>query len=555
MAGWQEFLGHDSPYRGLSVPDFESVLRGATMPEQQELTYADVIRFLVQGLKFALAAAVAAGAVAFVLSERMQPQYEAAARLLLTPPNQEVRNLLGSGISASALDSTAYQEAATTESVLLESLAMLGVASPSLEDASGLEDRTNVTYEDGRNSSIISIKVTSDDPLTATSEANAIAESLLAWERGRTTAVVERSISLLESQLASLEAEIVIQRLGPDASSSLLTELVALRNSQHDQLVLARSRIPGSIGSLEMFQAAVGPAPQTAPRPVLYSALAGLAGLIAAYAVLLVGYATNTRIRSLDELAHIAGVPVLAAYGKGFLNGRSRDPDEALAFLAARLAVTFQRQPAKILVLGVNEEMDTKELSLALAKSFAEAGRRVLFVSSDLRRPLASVGYGQQRTQSGLRGPSLEQLLLSPGLDLQPNSIKVGDSGLDVVVPGKAIGSATKLLAKGFPLLLRRLQRNYQVVVVDAAPLTTAPDALTIAPNMSGILLVVRFPGLERETISAALAALGPLRRAVAGVVALDVPGALESTVSHGTVPLPLIGNEQVEVVPRAATD
>lgn len=523
------------------------------MPEQQELTYADVLRFLVRGLKYALVAAVAAAVVTYMLSERMQPQYEANARLLLTPPNQEVRDLLGSGVTASALDSSAYREAATTESVLLDALELVGVSSPTLQDAENLAERTNVTYEDGRNSSIVSIKVKSNDARNATGTANAIAASLLDWERGRATAIMDRTIGLLEEQIAKLEAEIAAQRATPNASSSTLDELVGLRNNQHDQLVLARSRIPGSIGSLEWFQEAVGPAPQVAPRPTLYAAIAFIAGIIAAYAVMMIGSAASTRIRTLEELAAVAGVPVLAAYGKGFLKHKSRDPYEALSFLAARLSLSFQRQPTKLMLVSADDRIDTRDLSVALARSFAEGGRRTLFIASDPRRPFVKVGYGQMPTISDLRNPSLEQHLLTPTRDLAPNTVALGDVSLDLIVPTKELSSATQLVARGFSLMLRRLQRNYEVVVIDAAPLSTAPDALVVAPESSGILLVVKFQGLERETLKSALSALGPQRRAVVGVIAMDMPGGVDLAITHGTEPLRLA--DGFEVAPRTVAN
>lgn len=524
------------------------------MPEQQELTYSDVLRFLVRGLKYALVAALAAAAVTYMLSERMQPQYEANARLLLTPPNQEVRDLLGSGISASTLDSSAYMEAATTESVLLHALELVGVSAATLEDAADLEERTNVTVEDGRTSSIVSVKVKSNDARSATGTANAVAASLLEWERGRAISIMDRTINLLEDQIAKLETEIAEQRSTQNASNSTLNELVALRNNQHDQLVLARSRIPGSIGSLEWFQEAVGPAPQIAPRPALYAAIAFIAGLIAAYAALMIGSAASTRVRNLEELAAVAGVPVLAAYGKGFLkNVKAREPYEALAFLSARLSMSFPRHPTKLMLVGADDKVDTRDLSLALARSFAEGGRRTLFVGTDLRRPMVKVGYGQTPTLSDLRGPSLEQHLLSPNLDLEPNSVAFGDVSLDLIVPTKQLASATQLVARGFALMLRRLQRNYEIVVVDAAPISSAPDALVIAPHTSGILLVVKFTGLERETVTSALSALGPQRRAVVGVIAVDMPGGVDLAITHGTEPLRI--GDGFEVAPHTVTN
>lgn len=514
------------------------------MTEPQELTYSDVVRFFAKGLKFALAAALVAGLGAYFVSRLVSPRYEATARLLLAPPNQALRDLIGLTAAASPLDSSAYRQAATTETVLLGALRLADDASPTLDDAAELRLRTKVTSEDDRNSSLIVIRVRSHDASRANEEVNAIANSLLAWDLGRAVTLRDRTVVLLGEQIDSLSTEIAELASDPGVSRAAIAEVEALRDSRRDQLLLIRSGLRGGLGSLEMFQEAVGPAEQVVPRPTLYAVLAAIAGLIAAYSVLMVSSAAGTRVHSLEELERIAGVPVLAALGRRALNGKNAKSERSIAFLSARLAVSLHQLPMKLLTVGVDETTDSRPVSILLAKSFAERGNHALFIGTDQRKRPENARDELPQAVLDKRGSTLEQHLSATDTAYDPTTAKFGNTSLDVILRSKSGGSETVSLARGFAPFIRRMQLKYDVIVVDAAPLTVLPDALAIGPNMTGILLVVRFRRLKPETVTRALASLGPLKSTVVGIVVTDLPGGVDSAGVHGAQPL-AIGNRE----------
>ncbi|HZJ09912.1 MAG TPA: hypothetical protein VFD39_09470, partial [Trueperaceae bacterium] len=98
------------------------------MDQQQEPTLRDLLLLLKRGLPFALAVAIGAAGLTFVLSNRLTPEYEAAATLLASRPNSNLQGSFGvSLVTAPVIDITAYQAAAGSSPVLGDALGMLGI--------------------------------------------------------------------------------------------------------------------------------------------------------------------------------------------------------------------------------------------------------------------------------------------------------------------------------------------------------------------------------------------------------------------------------------------
>lgn len=153
-------------------------------------------------------------------------------------------------------------------------------------------------------------------------------------------------------------------------------------------------------------------------------------------------------------------------------------------------------------------------LAVGLAGAFArEAGRRVLLIEADLRRPTISLNLALPPA------PGLSEWL-NGGLDQVPiRTVEPG--GFSVLVAGQDPLERPELL--GSPLMesvLRAARRAFVEVIVDVPPLLPVSDAILMQDLVDGFLLVVRSRVTPREAIHEAL---GRLRREkIVGVVLND---------------------------------
>lgn len=492
--------------------------------DRHELTYRDVFDFLRRGLPFAVAAAIVAALVAHQITRDMPPTFEARSSLLAALPSQDLRSLLGPDLAARPLDGGVYRAAAKTEAVMLDALRRLAVE-PSQAAAEHLRQRTQVHLEDGGSMSLLHVDVVAHDPVVATDEANAVAAALRAWDERRARAAIDRAVSTLEEQVRSLDAQIALLEAQPEPPAPDLQSLINARDMQRQQLVLVRSGIASTVGTLEVFEEAVGRAYQVGPRTSLTTALAAIAALIAAYGLMLIGRAFDTRVRSLDDLARSAGVAVLAGLGRRARKDH-RVATENAAYLATKIRLDAPKEaPLVLLVAGLDARVDTQPLSTLLAEAYARDGIRTLLMGTNLRRPLPHVSVKQPYRRTSFDEPALDEMLMRPEEDLRPTTVPLGKGvALDVVTAYAPVDDASHVLTRGFARLLGRLQSAYEVIVVDAAPVLEARDALAMSPHAAVVVLVARVPGLRRSTVREAVGAFGPLRHLIIGIVALDVP-------------------------------
>src|SRR5262249_42936812 len=121
-----------------------------------------------------------------------------------------------------------------------------------------------------------------------------------------------------------------------------------------------------------------------------------------------------------------------------------------------------------------------------LATSLAHAGRRVLLVDADMRRPIQHEVFGLGRDR-GL--PHALKDILPLGRVIQPSPVE----NLDLLLAGPAVSNPAELLAS--PQLTQAIQemrQTYDVVIIDTPPLLAVADGSILAQSVDGILLVVR---------------------------------------------------------------
>ena len=264
------------------------------------------------------------------------------------------------------------------------------------------------------------------------------------------------------------------------------------------------------------------------PRTALNLVVAGLVGLVLGIGLAVARDVLDRSVSSLEHVEEVSNAPVLASIG--YDSGIKKSPlltdlgafaprTEAFRLLRTNLQFLDLEQQPRSLVITSAVPGEGKTLTSAnLAVALAQAGRRVLLVDGDLRRP---------------RAAALLDLDAAVGL----TSVLVGDvtledavqvheaSGLNFLASGPKPPNPTEILQSRVTRdLLKRMRDDFDVVIVDAPPLLPVADAAVIAAATDGAIVVARHGKITRDQLREALSRLDGVGARIFGVVINMIP-------------------------------
>lgn len=299
-------------------------------------------------------------------------------------------------------------------------------------------------------------------------------------------------------------------------------------------------RAPGT----EVVDRAVTPADPYEPnvvRSVLLAALAGLA--IGVVAALLVAW-RDTAVRSARQLTKITGAANLAVIPRHPLGEERpddvavlRDPNsiESEAYRTLRTVLDFVAQDRPFTVLLVTSPRPGEgksSVAANLAAVVAQAGRRVVLVDGDLRRP------------------QVHRLFVT-GNEVGLSSVLTGEAPLQQCVQRLDRDRNVALLTGGPPppdpaellsherlrLTLESLAGASDLVVVDAPPVLPVADPIILA-QVADVTLLVATAGLsDRREWAETLDRLRKVDADVVGTVLLRPDSRVHATPSYRYAP------------------
>jgi capsular exopolysaccharide synthesis family protein len=262
------------------------------------------------------------------------------------------------------------------------------------------------------------------------------------------------------------------------------------------------------------------------PRKTILAVLAAGAGLVIGAFIAFLTDRLERGFREMREVNEDTGlrplgfVPVVRRPERAFAH-LTEQPRSSFseAVRALRTSLLDSRDTGgKGEVLLVTSSLPAEGKSLiaaALARSAAAAGKRVLLVDSDLRKP--TVG----KLMRDKNGPGL--------VDILDGSVAIKDairsdtaSGMDYVScwATKVVGSPQDLLGsremRGF---IEQARGRYDLVVLDAPPVLAISDARVLVRYCDVVLFVIRWRVTPRQVVRNALELLvsdgGPIMAAV----------------------------------------
>ncbi len=458
------------------------------MQQDLSVSLGDVFRFLRRGLLLAVLLAAIGAGVAYFVSSSQTPSYTTDAILLATLGEVGLGGVNVDIVAAPAINPDSYEAAAKGQDVIGAALIALGrEVTPARVDS--IRRRLIVGAESSssfRDSSQITMELRGPDPEGIAGTLNALGAALIDWDRGRAENAISDTIDQFDRTIAATQNEIA--RLEADGGST--GDIGRLQNRLSAQQS-NRETVEAAVGTaqsrLEFIQAASVPIRPVSPKPLFDAAIAGILGFLLAYGILLLRNLLDTKLRNVDDLATVIGLPILAEFPKSAKKTR-RLPREASSYLRTNLLLSTQSvHPKVILVTSPNHSEGKSSVALSLAESFTLANYRTLLVDADLRQPVIAREYNlddkrYMPLRTHLENPQGAYEAAHVGVNLTQT--------LDILPTFRAAPSPTELLSAGFPECLATWSEDYDVIVIDSAPLLDVADTLTIAPLCTGTVLV-----------------------------------------------------------------
>jgi len=244
------------------------------------------------------------------------------------------------------------------------------------------------------------------------------------------------------------------------------------------------------------------------PRTRLTMLVAALLGLGLGLGVALLRENMTTKIESTEDLAEASGLPVFAEIPSEARIAKMQTPEdlatqprlrvvaEALRDLRTNLLFTDE-SIRSIVITSPDGSHGKTTVAFGLAATLARAGARTLLVDADLRRGRVAEMLEIQRS------PGLMDVLLGEA-DLE-QAIQPTRDDLDVLVGGRRSADPGELLTQKFPMLLSRLERDYEAVIIDATPVIPVSDARILSRFADATVLVARAGTATRRQVRAAV--------------------------------------------------
>ncbi|MBA3465668.1 MAG: polysaccharide biosynthesis tyrosine autokinase [Deltaproteobacteria bacterium] len=309
--------------------------------------------------------------------------------------------------------------------------------------------------------------------------------------------------------------------LGPKVVA--YNELLRRKKSTEDRYNILRSRLSTSeltdrmnrnidstnVRPLDEARVPIAPVyPILRRNIVIGGALSLLLGLGLVFLIVLF----DRSIKSTADAQQATGAPVLGiipAFDQAEIapaDDRARDlyvhkhPTSRIAECCRSLRTNIlfsgaDRKIKTIVVSSANPREGKTMTAIYLGTTMAQSGQKVLLIDTDMRRPRLHVSTGVSR-QVGI------------------SNLIVGDAEYDTVIKSTEIPNlyvlpcgplppnpAELLMSQRFGAVLAELTKRFDRVILDSPPLQVVTDAVVLAKQVDGVILVARAEKTLREDI------------------------------------------------------
>jgi Mrp family chromosome partitioning ATPase len=389
------------------------------------------------------------------------------------------------------------------------------------------------------------------DPNQAAAIANAAAQTLVEMSpsQDNTAALLqaqshqmEQIVSQSQSNIQQLEAELSALKVANSSSPEAIAANVEQQNLVIKQLSEERGRLSDglrTLGTIYQLLLNTNTNHMQILQPAATAAVvdqqlgirivsAGLGGLIFAIIIIFLAEYFDDRIRIPGDLRKAAGVQLLGTIDKhSSLKGSGLEQLVTFAQPASNAAERYREVVAKLLFsigesipytmllssVGSKTGADAAVTAGNLAVAFAQAGYKVVLVDAQVDKPFLTTLFRAEK--KGLADLLVTQ---SAELPLLPVDQVPGVRFLPAGVSSEK-SSYAQLNPTNVAMLLGRLQKEADIVLVGSSGLSRSAENLTLASQVNATILVARYAEAHAKVVQKVVENLQAMNVQLAGVI------------------------------------
>lgn len=482
---------------------------------------------------------------ALIVSLMMPKTYEGTAQVLITEKDA-ASAILGDALPLSSQPERALQT--QVQLMMVRPVAEVTIKKLDLRTTSD-ELMKRVSVSAVPQTSIIQVTVTDPTPRVAASIANAIAEEYVRSSRDARRASVAAAADEVQRRLDDAKREILDlgKKIADSKNADDLQAQLQIATGTYSTLAekLEQLRINEQLetGSGRVISSAVPDMQEVSPRTYWNVLLGLVAGLMLGFAMAFLEEHLDSTIKSADEVERIFGAPALGTIPVDRMDRSTKrrlaiveDPGsstaEAYRVLRNSLDfVNFQNDIKTLLITSAAPGEGKSTVAANLAAALAQAGKRVVLVSVDFRRPttdqffqvnnmigLSDVLLGTHSLKAALQRPGDDQLLILSAGKMPPN-------------PSELLGSERMREVVG------ALGDWGEWVIIDTPPLLAVADPAAVARWADGVLVVSKAGETTREAAAKGVELLGKVGARIVGVVIWGLDESKAGAAGYGHYP------------------
>jgi capsular exopolysaccharide synthesis family protein len=485
------------------------------------------------------------GGTALAVSSLLPKTYTAIATILVQPQTSSTSGIQSSDALLGQQMVRTYESLIITQPVLEQVITGLGLNTTTEELAKRISTRIP------RETVTIKVMAEDNDPKMAQRLANTVAQTFMEQNRRLSVGNLTTSKETLARQIAKLSGEIentsrqvdplrnivvsgqgtpqdaiLLQQLQSELATNLQTNATLLKNMQ--EIELSESR---AAEGLRLIEPAVEPIKPSKPNVPLNTGAGLLVGLVVSLGLAaLLQYADDT-VKGNEDTSRALGAPVLGVVsqfkttedrGKDLVTVEAPRSAASESYRTVRTNVQFSSLDVpvgSIVVTSAQSREGKSTVAANLAVTMAQAGKRVLLVDADLRRPSLHRLFGLSNRHG------LTDLLLNErravedlALDTHVPGLQVLPSGPQPPNPSEALGS------RRMRQVLEEMRQIADVVILDSPPLLAVADGLVLSATTDAAILVVRSGATRRTLAQRAKEQLDRVEARLLGIVVNAAP-------------------------------
>jgi capsular exopolysaccharide synthesis family protein len=446
--------------------------------------------------------------ISYVLEARKTREYESSTLVRSQAVSVDLSQFGGQSLGPQNIDAVAR---------LIKTTAVAHAAAKLMKEPPAVSGSLlgELSVSPDTDTGFLTITARDPSPRRAADIANAFAKAISNNQVAQANAQIDETITRLQDQINGLP------RGDPsrDQLSQQLQRLRALRGSQNPDAAIIEKAVPSG-----------APVNRNTRRAVELGLVLALLLGIGAVAI---AENSDRRVRSPDDLEAMTGLPLLSAIpSSAFDPAEDEDLRDEEAFQMLRGALMYfnvDQRLKSVVITSPGQEDGKTTVAVRLAQSAARAGRNVILVDADLRRPQVAPRMGLSST--GGLGPVLAgeadlwSSLIETSVRAEGDSQITTQGTLRVLPAGPVAPNPSELLSsERMQHVLGELEGGADLVIVDSAAALAVSDALPLLRWTSGVVLIARLNRSTRAGIRRLQKIITAASGTLLGVVATGAP-------------------------------